>query len=120
MNKVNVFEAKAKLSEYIDRAAKGELVIICRHNEPVAELRALAGFRTEPRPLGPIPGRPTFTLPPSFFEPLPADELDLWDGGTADQELLKPPATTRRTVSRVAETKGQYGARRPARKRRQS
>jgi prevent-host-death family protein len=80
MIKVNVFEVKAKLSEYLDRAARGDRIVIYRHNKPVAELRAVEEARTEPRPIGPLPGRPRFKVPASFFEPLPDDELDLWEG----------------------------------------
>jgi prevent-host-death family protein len=83
MFKVNVFEVKAKFSEYLDRALRGEPVIICRHNRPVAELRAIDEIRTEPRPIGPLAGRPTFDVPPSFFEPMAPDELDLWERGAA-------------------------------------
>ena len=50
---VNIFEIKAKLSEYLDRVAAGERILICRHNKPVAELRRIydtasetLGFRT--------------------------------------------------------------------------
>ena len=39
MTKVNVQEAKAHLSRYLDRVEEGEVVIVCRHNQPVAELR---------------------------------------------------------------------------------
>ena len=76
---VNVFEIKAKLSEYLDRAVAGERVLICRHNKPVAELRAVADVRTEPRPIGPLPGRPTFEIAPGFFERLPETELQQWE-----------------------------------------
>lgn len=31
MPKVNVFEIKAKLSEYLDRATRGERIVISRH-----------------------------------------------------------------------------------------
>src|SRR5688572_18140971 len=79
MFKVNVFEVKAKLSEYLERAAAGERIIICRRNKPVAELRAVSSTRTEPRPIGPLPGRPTFEVPPSFFEPMSDEELALWE-----------------------------------------
>lgn len=82
MIRVNVFEIKAKLSEYLDRAANGEHIVICRHNKPVAELRAVEELRAEPRPVGPLPGRPGFDVPSSFFAPLPDEDLDLWDGGT--------------------------------------
>lgn len=111
MSKANVFEVKAKLSEYLDRAMRGERIVICRHNTPVAELRAIEEVRTEPRPIGPLPGRPTFEIPPSFFDPLPREELDLWDGVAATDPLS--PAWTRQAgggASRVAETKGGKGA----------
>jgi len=107
MSKVNLFEVKAKLSEYLDRAMRGERIVICRHNKPVAELRAIEEVRTEPRPIGPLRGRPTFEIPPSFFDPLSQEELDLWDGVAADDPLS--PARTRHPGgggSRVAETKG--------------
>ena len=81
MIKVNVFEIKAKLSEYLDRATKGERIVICRHNKPVAELRAIEDVRSEPRPVGALPGRPEFDVPSSFFDPLPDEDVDLWDGG---------------------------------------
>ena len=109
MLKVNVFEIKAKLSEYLDRAARGERVVICRHNKPVAELRPISEAVSKPRTIGPIPGRPTFEVAPSFFEPLPADELELWEGATADDPLSGGrlrPSTTR--ASRVAEARKGY------------
>lgn len=40
MTEYSVAEAKAKLSELIDRAEKGEGVVITRHGRPVAEIRA--------------------------------------------------------------------------------
>ncbi len=73
MLQVNVQEAKTHLSRYLDAAENGEVVVLCRHNKPVAELR--------PIPAPPAsPGTPRFGLwegfglPESFFEPLP-DEL---------------------------------------------
>jgi prevent-host-death family protein len=116
MIKVNIFQVKAKLSEYLDRAAHGERIVICRHNKPVAELRVVDDVRTEPRPIGPLPGRPTFTIPASFFEPLPPGELDQWDGLTSTDPLS--PGWTPQSpqsvsgASRVAETKPEYTVRR--------
>ena len=49
---INIHEAKAKLSEYLDKVAAGEHVVICKRNRPVAELRAVEEKRSEPRPLG--------------------------------------------------------------------
>lgn len=104
MFKVNVFEVKAKLSEYLERAAQGERIVIYRHNTPVAELGPVQSVRTEPRPIGPLPGEPTFEVPASFFEPLPDEELDLWEGkGPSDPFIGTQP-------SKVAEQKGGYGA----------
>ena len=117
MFKANVFEVKAKLSEYLDRAARGERIVICRHNKPVAELRAVEEVRTEPRPIGPLPGRPRFEIPPSFFEPLPDDELDLWEGIASTDPLSRAGTDLAgRGASKDAETKGRYG-RRPTRRR---
>lgn len=39
MTEYSVAEAKAKLSELLDRAEKGEGVVITRHGKPVAELK---------------------------------------------------------------------------------
>jgi prevent-host-death family protein len=111
MSKVNVFEVKAKLSEYLDRALNGERIVICRHNKPVAELRAVETARTEPRPMGPLPGRPVFDIPSSFFEPLTDEELDLWEG--QDVGALPTSGTSRSGAgaSKVAESKRGYRAR---------
>jgi prevent-host-death family protein len=103
MSKANVFEVKAKLSEYLDRAAQGERIVIYRHNTPVAELGPVQSVRTEPRPIGPLPGERPFEVPPSFFEPLSDEELDLWEGiGPTDPLARGWP-------SRVAEEKARYG-----------
>ena len=99
---VNIFEAKAKLSEYLDMAAQGERVLICKRNRPVVELHAVHSARTAPRPIGLARGR--MTVPPSFFEPLPGEVLASFEGaalpsphaGTSGAGLLHaadaPPA----------------------------
>ena len=89
MKKVNIFEAKARLSECIDAVQKGEQVVICRRNRPVAELRAITMARTRPRPLG---GAKGLEIPEAFFEPLPDDVVDAFYGDVS-----------RRVPSRVAE-----------------
>jgi prevent-host-death family protein len=91
MIQVNIFEIKAKLSEYLDRAARGERIVICRHNKAVAELRPVVEMPTEPRTIGPIPGRPSFELAPSFFEPLTDDELEPWEGVIGGAPAVAPP-----------------------------
>jgi prevent-host-death family protein len=107
---INIHQAKAKLSEYIDAVAAGERVVICKRNHPVAELRAVAQARTERRPSGGAKGQ--VSIPPSFFEPMPDAFLDAFESGPV---YSQPPAATR---SRVAEPRATYGsARKPKRRR---
>lgn len=82
MLKVNVADAKAHLSSYLDRVARGETIVLCRRNVPVAELRPLAQRRTEERPVGIDPG---LVVPDSFFEPLPEDVLRAFEGDATDE-----------------------------------
>jgi prevent-host-death family protein len=82
---VNIHEAKAQLSELIERVAAGESVVICKRNQPVAELRPVAGQRTEPRPFGLAKG--LVEIPDSFFEPLPPEDLEAFTGGSLDAPI---------------------------------
>jgi antitoxin (DNA-binding transcriptional repressor) of toxin-antitoxin stability system len=81
MIKVNIFEAKAKLSKYLDDLQRGEEVIICKRNSPIAELRLIAPVRTAPRPIGGAKSR--FAVPPSFFDPLPEEIVDSFHAADA-------------------------------------
>jgi prevent-host-death family protein len=107
MIKTNVAEIKARLSEYLDRALAGERIVICRHNKPVAELRPFAEVRVEPRPIGPLPGRPAFEVSPSFFDPLPDEELGLWEG--VSDPGAPVPASGAGASGRVAEEAAPFG-----------
>jgi len=78
MLKVNVAQAKAKLSAYLAAAAGGKTVVICSHNVPVAELRAIPQAARKPRPVGLAKGK--FRVPPRFFEPLPDDLVAAFRG----------------------------------------
>jgi prevent-host-death family protein len=100
---VNIADAKAKLSEYIEAVSKGEAVVICRHNRPVAELRAVEPARIGKRDLSPM--FPDWKIDPAFFEPLDDEELAAWEGTTADS-------------SQVAERQPPYGQRRTSRRKR--
>lgn len=101
---VNIYEVKAKLSEYVEAATRGERVLICRRNRPVAELRAIVSAPDTPRPIGGAKGR--LTVPASFFEPLPDEIL-------AAFEASGEPGGR---VARVAEGPNPYGARRRGRR----
>jgi prevent-host-death family protein len=121
MAKTSIATIKARLSEFLERVEKGERIVICRHNTPVAELRPVEALRTEPRPLGPLPGRPVFTVGQAFLEPLSPVELDAWEGGALPTLGARQASETSR-VSRVAEGKASYGAdsSRPRTRRRRS
>lgn len=76
---VNVREAKTHLSHYLDKVAKGEIVILCKRNKPVAEIRPIASKVATKRPIGLAKG--TFTVPASFFDELPDETIALFSGG---------------------------------------
>ena len=77
MNRINIAEAKARLSHYLDKVGNGETVLICRRNVPIAELRPIPAPLRQPRPVGIDRG---MTIPDSFFDPLPDDLLDAFEG----------------------------------------
>ena len=77
MIKVNLGVAKARLSHYLASVERGETVILCRRNVPVAEIRPLPRPLTQPRPIGTDPG---LVVPDSFFDPLPDDLLGAFEG----------------------------------------
>jgi len=78
MIKLNIHEAKTHLSKYLSRLAKGETILLCKRNTPIAEIRPLPATPRKPRPIG--LGKGTFAVPDSFFEPLPDELLDLFEG----------------------------------------
>lgn len=80
MIRVNIAEAKAHLSRYLERVEKGETLVLCRRNVPIAEIRPLPRPPVEPRPVGVDRG---MTVPPSFFAPLPEDLLDAFEGAAS-------------------------------------
>ena len=86
--RVNIGEAKTHLSRYLARVRAGETVVVCRRNEPIAEIRPLAQQSSEPRPFGLSRGR--FSVPASFFDPLPDAVLDGFDSGAVGADPKGP------------------------------
>lgn len=78
MIKLNIHEAKTHLSKYLKELARGKVIVLCKRNVPVAEIRPIARARTAPRPIG--LDRGAFSVPPSFFEPLPDGLLAAFEG----------------------------------------
>ena len=79
MIKVNVQEAKTHLSRYLEQVEKGDVVVVCRHNRPIAEIRAI-----ESAPIRPIrvPGllKGKISYKPDAFAPMTDAELAEFDG----------------------------------------
>jgi antitoxin (DNA-binding transcriptional repressor) of toxin-antitoxin stability system len=78
MIRLNVHEAKTHLSKYLRRLEKGETIVLCRRNVPIAEIRPLPPPPARRRPIGLARGE--VRLGPEFFQPLPAELLDAFEG----------------------------------------
>jgi prevent-host-death family protein len=75
MSVSTIHEAKTNLSRLIQKAERGEEVVIARGKTPVARIVPLK--KPKRRNLAIFKGK--FTVGPEFFEPLPEDELRLWN-----------------------------------------
>ena len=73
MATVNIHEAKTPFSRLVDRAHAGEEIIVAKAGRPWARLVPLEA------PEERVSGRYSEEVPDSFFEPLPAEELDAWE-----------------------------------------
>ncbi|MDJ0765223.1 MAG: type II toxin-antitoxin system Phd/YefM family antitoxin [Myxococcota bacterium] len=74
MIEINIHEAKTHLSKHLNRLKPGERIILCKRHVPVAEIRLLEPKQEKKRVIGLAKGQ--FTVPPSFFEPLPTEVLE--------------------------------------------
>lgn len=71
---VNIYQAKTQLSRLVDRAMAGEEILIGRAGKPLVRLVPVED--TAPRQPGLLKG---LVVPDALFDPLPGDELDLWE-----------------------------------------
>lgn len=71
----SIHAAKTQLSRLVERAERGEDVVIARGSTPVARLTRLRAERPARR-FGAMRGRARVTR--AFFEPLPESELKRW------------------------------------------
>lgn len=74
---VNIYEAKTRLSQLVDRAAGGEDIIIARAGKPVAKLSRVTAPAGEIR-FGVLKGR--VKVAADFDAPLPDDVLAAFEG----------------------------------------
>lgn len=71
---INVHEAKTHLSRLLEKAHAGEEIVLGKAGKPYARLVPLKPVRK--RSLGFVKGK----LDPTFFDPLPEEELAAWEG----------------------------------------
>jgi len=86
-SQVTVHEAKTNLSRLIARVEAGEEIIIARRDKPVVKLVMVDGPGDRPqrgRKFGALRGRIQFD--DRFFDPMPEDELQAWEGRYGVQE----------------------------------
>lgn len=74
--KVTIHAAKTNLSKLIEQVHAGEEVVIARGDVPVARLVPIFE-RLPTRQAGTLRG--LIKVTDAFFEPLPAEELDVWE-----------------------------------------
>ena len=75
---ITIHAAKTTLSKLIERACAGEEIVIARRDQPVARLVPILAARAPKRKAGTLRG--VVKVPKSFFDPLPIEELDAWEG----------------------------------------
>ena len=78
MTTVTVRKAKTDLSKLLKRVEAGEEIIIARGGKPIAKLTPAEPQAKKSRGYGAWRGK--FSLPDNVFEPLPEEELALWEG----------------------------------------
>jgi antitoxin (DNA-binding transcriptional repressor) of toxin-antitoxin stability system len=77
MKRLNIHEAKTHLSRELAELAPGDVIVICKNNEPVAELKALPRRLRRRRPWG--IDRGVFAVPADINASLPEEELAAWE-----------------------------------------
>ena len=78
MIKLNIHKAKTPLSHYLEKLKKGETIILCKRNEPIAEIRPLPSQPIRKRPIGLAKG--LLTIPKEFFDSLPEQIIQAFHG----------------------------------------
>jgi prevent-host-death family protein len=76
METITIHKAKTELSRLIERACRGEDIVIARGKKPVVRLVAIEDRNGQRKP-GALRGK--LKVGPEFFEPLPTEELDAWE-----------------------------------------
>jgi prevent-host-death family protein len=85
----NIAEAKAKLSELLDRALAGEEIVIARAGKPLARLAPM-GSRA-PRKPGAWRGWAANVATEAFLAPMDPEDLDAAEGKFSDEFGISLP-----------------------------
>ena len=72
MKSVNIYDAKTRLSQLVDKAAAGEDVVVSRNGKPLVRITALV-VENRPIKFGVLRGK--VKIAPDFDAPLPNDVL---------------------------------------------
>ena len=76
METITIHKAKTQLSRLIEKACKGEEIVIARGKTPVVKLVAIQAESGHRKPCA---WKGKIKIGPDFFEPLPAEELEGWE-----------------------------------------
>ena len=81
MISLNINEIKTHFSSFLAKVSKGETVIVCKRNVPIAEITPIAALPNKKRPIG-LAGKeyPDFDISDAFFDPLPDDIVAAFNG----------------------------------------
>jgi ABC-type transport system substrate-binding protein/antitoxin (DNA-binding transcriptional repressor) of toxin-antitoxin stability system len=74
-----VFVASDSVNIAEEGLKEGDRIVICKRNQPIAEIHALPQAPEKKRPLGLAKGK--IMIPESFFAPLPENVLQAFEGG---------------------------------------
>jgi antitoxin (DNA-binding transcriptional repressor) of toxin-antitoxin stability system len=75
---LNIHEAKIHLSRYLEKLQKGKTLLLCKRNEPIAEIRPLPAHSNRNRPIG--LAKAQLTIPVDFSDPLPEEIIQAFHG----------------------------------------
>ena len=77
MEAVNIYDAKTRLSQLVDKAAAGEDVLVSRNGKPLVRITQLEGPRRRIK-FGVLKGK--VSVSPDFDAPLPNEALAGFEG----------------------------------------
>ncbi len=72
-----IHAAKTNLSKLVARAEAGEEIVVARGKDPVAKIVPVISKVKPKRKFGALKGK--IRIGPEFFDPLPEEELKLWE-----------------------------------------